>query len=193
MRHRARTALFSGDDELAFELSEMSMLHGFGAEGMFLPAYAAHGNHAVVLALLSAYYAARDLRPLIDYQYRAIVDPDFDFDAEEKELRTVYKAATGQELHWGPGGVLSPMAFGTIDLAEADSTWGNQYWWWPYPSWFYGSTQQKRLIIGIGLPDYWREHGFPSHCRPVGEADFECARPPSAAGDRRKMPVGAPN
>jgi hypothetical protein len=24
------------------------------------------------------------------------------------------------------------------------------------------------------LPAYWRKHGFPAHCRPVGNDDFDC-------------------
>jgi hypothetical protein len=32
----------------------------------------------------------------------------------------------------------------------------------------------KQLVRDWGLVDYWREHGWGDHCRPVGAEDFEC-------------------
>jgi TolB-like protein len=37
----------------------------------------------------------------------------------------------------------------------------------------------KHLLQQIGVPAYWRAHGFPPQCRPVGEGDFVCDEPPS--------------
>jgi TolB-like protein len=36
------------------------------------------------------------------------------------------------------------------------------------------SPEFKEHVRASGLPDYWRRHGFPALCRPVGESDFEC-------------------
>jgi hypothetical protein len=36
------------------------------------------------------------------------------------------------------------------------------------------SPEFKEHARANGLPDYWRAHGFPPLCRPVGETDFEC-------------------
>jgi hypothetical protein len=36
------------------------------------------------------------------------------------------------------------------------------------------SPQFKEHAVASGLPDYWRKHGFPPQCRPVGQEDFEC-------------------
>ena len=33
---------------------------------------------------------------------------------------------------------------------------------------------RKRLMREIGIPAYWRKHGFPPQCRPLGSDDFEC-------------------
>ena len=49
-------------------------------------------------------------------------------------------------------------------------------------SWFnYGiintmhnSAPYKNLIRRTRLDDYWRENGFPAHCRSVGDDDFTC-------------------
>ncbi len=32
----------------------------------------------------------------------------------------------------------------------------------------------KAVIAEVGLPDYWREVGWPTFCRPLGGDDFEC-------------------
>jgi hypothetical protein len=36
------------------------------------------------------------------------------------------------------------------------------------------SPEFKEHARASELPDYWRKHGFPRWCRPVGESDFEC-------------------
>ena len=36
------------------------------------------------------------------------------------------------------------------------------------------SPQFKQHTRASGLPDYWRKHGFPPQCRPVGTDDFAC-------------------
>jgi TolB-like protein/Tfp pilus assembly protein PilF len=36
------------------------------------------------------------------------------------------------------------------------------------------SARYKKLIRDAGFERYWRNNGWPSHCRPVGENDFEC-------------------
>jgi tetratricopeptide (TPR) repeat protein len=33
----------------------------------------------------------------------------------------------------------------------------------------------KAMIVRSGLPQYWRAHGWPKICRPVGETDFQCS------------------
>lgn len=33
----------------------------------------------------------------------------------------------------------------------------------------------KQFVRALEIDDYWRAHGFPPQCRPVGEKDFECA------------------
>jgi tetratricopeptide (TPR) repeat protein len=32
----------------------------------------------------------------------------------------------------------------------------------------------KAMLVRYGFPAYWREKGWPSGCRPIGENDFEC-------------------
>jgi TolB-like protein len=32
----------------------------------------------------------------------------------------------------------------------------------------------KKFLLDAGVVEYWRERGWPSHCQPLGGADFEC-------------------
>jgi len=54
-------------------------------------------------------------------------------------------------------------AFGTINVM-----------WQPGSRRFRQSPDFKRIIAAINLQPYWRAHGFPPQCRPLGDEDFEC-------------------
>ena len=41
------------------------------------------------------------------------------------------------------------------------------------PGWR-NSAGFKRVLLKIGVLEYWREHGFPPQCRAVGANDFAC-------------------
>jgi hypothetical protein len=174
------------------ELIERAMLLGFpAANDMFLQMYAANGNTAVVAASVSTYMNNLGFEALVDYQYRALLDPDFDFDAEREEIEAVYQATTGDALDWGPEDRLSPMVYGQYEHVKPLS--GLQAWWRPYPASWRTSPHRKRLIRELGLPEYWRKHGFPPHCRAVGDDDFECDYPGSdKAKTERTRRVTAP-
>jgi hypothetical protein len=38
----------------------------------------------------------------------------------------------------------------------------------------HNSEAYKQMIRSIKLDDFWRENGFPTSCRPLGEDDFAC-------------------
>jgi hypothetical protein len=48
------------------------------------------------------------------------------------------------------------------------------YQWIPAMHAYRRSPEFKAHMTASGLPDYWRRHGFPSQCEPVGDDDFEC-------------------
>jgi len=60
-------------------------------------------------------------------------------------------------------------AFEEIPTARVET------WWWHvgYPG-ALESDAARRTIESLGLPAYWREHGFPNICRPVGSDDYDC-------------------
>jgi len=69
------------------------------------------------------------------------------------------------------------IALGDYDLMTV--TYG--FWFAPYSE-YRRSEEFKRFVRRLGLQEYWREHGFPPQCRPIGttsvttsgEEDFEC-------------------
>jgi TolB-like protein len=46
--------------------------------------------------------------------------------------------------------------------------------WDPQPAGFRNSPAFKQILNNLGVPEYWREKGFPPRCRPVGAKDFMC-------------------
>ncbi len=46
--------------------------------------------------------------------------------------------------------------------------------WWDYFHDFRQSSFFKAKIREMKIYDYWREHGWPDFCRPLGDDDFEC-------------------
>jgi len=184
-RHLARAELLSGNDERTRALNRELQLAGGEPGWMPLYAYAARGEHELVLAHVHGYYRRLGLEPLIPYAYRALTDPSFDLESEREEIETVFKAATGDELDWGREDDLDPISFGVFDLLPSDMSWPIQ--WLPYPVEFAESEYPKRLIRAHGFPDYWRKHGFPPQCRPVGEDDFECDVPRPRADEKKRV------
>ena len=193
MRHLARSRLFAGDTAAALEQVEQALLIGFPSMNpMFLHAYAEQGNTAVVASSLSAAFRQAGYPTLIEDVYLAVTDPDFDFEARRLEIETGYKAATGDDLDW-LGDLYSPLSFRVFDAVPAISF--AQSWWQPYPAEWRAAPRRKAIMNELGLPAYWREHGFPPHCRPLGENDFECVYEEKAGPkeSRRRSTAGAPN
>jgi len=66
--------------------------------------------------------------------------------------------------------------FGDYDrVADVDSSkQASIIAWDRYPANFRNSPQMKRRLVNEGVVAYWRKHGFPPVCRPVGASDFTC-------------------
>lgn len=60
------------------------------------------------------------------------------------------------------------------DNIVADNT-DPPIWWARDDAAWLKSQSRKQAMQYWHLPEYWRKHGFPPQCRPIGESDFECA------------------
>jgi len=169
----ALAALFSGDVERALEIHETVLSHGFfGNIDPFLFLYMATGRERPALIALAANNAGRGIHKATEYEYRALTDPTFDYLAEKSLIEQAYYPAGDTVPVWEPTHPNYLFLYRQYEQLRSSDL---PYWWYPYPLEFRNSPHRKRIMREIGLPDYWRKHGFPSQCKPVGEDDFECA------------------
>jgi adenylate cyclase len=106
---------------------------------------------------------------------RALSDEDYDRDAAlarfEARLRAEHPESPGAaDPYTVTAWRLAFRAYDRIPLIT-----GSLGWWWGlgYPG-MAESPHRREAMIHARLPEYWREHGFPPQCRPVGADDFAC-------------------
>ena len=168
----AMAALFAGDTARALEIHETALRHGFyGNADPFLYLYIATGEERTALIALAASHAARGTNNATAYEYRAMSDPTFDYQAEKTLVDQAYIRAGEAEPDYSPE---NPAYLFTYRQYDQLSLVDQPYWWFSYPQEFRNSQHRKRLMREIGLPEYWRKRGFPAQCRPQGADDFEC-------------------
>jgi TolB-like protein len=168
----ALAVLYTGDTERALEIHETALRHGFNGNNLpFLYVYVATGRELAALASMAANNAGRGINRATAYEYRALIDPAFDYQAEKALIDQAYFRAGEAEPEWSPTSSDYLFVYRQYDQLQVSDL---QYWWFRYPLEYRNSPHRKRMMREMGLPEYWREHGFPPHCKPVGEADFEC-------------------
>jgi TolB-like protein len=168
----ALAVLYTGDTERALEIHETALRHGFNGNNLpFLYVYVATGRELAALASMAANNAGRGINRATAYEYRALIDPAFDYQAEKALIDQAYFRAGEAEPEWSPTSSDYLFVYRQYDQLQVSDL---QYWWFRYPLEYRNSPHRKRMMREMGLPEYWREHGFPPHCKLVGEADFEC-------------------
>jgi TolB-like protein len=168
----ALAVLFAGDIDRALEIHETALRHGFAGNNLpFLYLFAATGEERTVLVALASNNAAQGTNRATAYEYRALVDPAFDYGAEKTLIDQAYFPAGATEPDWGPW--QNDFLF---HYRQYDQLNGNDlpFWWYPHPLEFRNSPHRKRLIRESGVAEHWRKHGFPPQCRPIGNNDFAC-------------------
>jgi len=168
----ALAALFAGDTERALEIHETALRNGFwGNSNPFLYLYTVTGEERTALIAMAANNAALGINKATAYEYRALTDPAFDYKAEKTLIDQAYFRAGAAKPEWDPAHPDFLFLYRQYDQLRSSEL---AYWWFPYPLEFRNSPHRKRLMREVGLPEYWRKHGFPPQCRPLGDDDFEC-------------------
>ena len=168
----ALAVLFAGDTERALEIHETALRHGFfGNTEPFLYLYIAKGEERTALIALASANAASGINKATAFEYRAMTDPAFDYEAEKTLIEQAYIPAGESEPVVGPSYPDYLLRYRRYDELQSSEL---PYWWFPYPLEFHDSPHRKRLMRFTGLPQYWRKHGFPPQCRAQGADDFEC-------------------
>jgi TolB-like protein len=181
----ALAALFDGDTERALEIHETALRRGFFGNAMpFIHLYAATGAERTALVAIAANNAAQGINKATAYESRALIDPGFDYQAEKALIDQAYFPAGAAEPEWGTWHNDFLFHYRLYDQIHGSDL---PYWWFPYPLEFRNSPDRKRLMREIGLPEYWRQYGFPPQCEPVGEDDFECTLPDTQRRSSRNL------
>jgi len=68
-------------------------------------------------------------------------------------------------------------AIRAYDEIATDPVAAHNIFWHPDGDEFCTTPQFKAAIREVGTFKYWKSRGFPPHCKPIGDDDFECGRP----------------
>jgi len=172
--HKALALLLRGDEDAAFaELDQSIANDAFGARSEnFIAPLMHRGNHTAALLLMDANGFPPALRRIV---FDALRNPG----APKPDA----KAVIAEYLSDSNGPVLKRFGLahfylwlgdfeGVADLDDAAAH--PSMHWDRYPAGFRNSPGMKRKLRIMGIPAYWRAHGFPPQCRPVGRDDFTC-------------------
>jgi len=171
-QHQAQAYLNSGDEDMAMALFRETIEANFHSQdGPFIPVAVDSGDR--MLALYMANQWTRDrYAPVVDW-IEALENPDADHGAQLHRFEK-WVEDNGEDIDNFIGVLL---AFKAHDYFTVPNDMGSsetgEIW---HPRWVgFRKTPAFKTFIRINnyLP-YWREHGFPSLCRPVGTEDFEC-------------------
>ncbi|HMA00510.1 MAG TPA: tetratricopeptide repeat protein, partial [Steroidobacteraceae bacterium] len=166
--HLAYVHLFLGRTDDALRFYEIGLENGYiaGADAVFAPAAAMRGDHLGALSMLA--HEFRSYPQLIRPLFRALTDPTFGDRDRQDALALVNRVKTT--------GYLIPSALWLLKVY--DKRIGDDvdppFWWARDDAAWLKSPARKQAMQRWHLPEYWRKHGFPPQCRPVGESDFEC-------------------
>ncbi len=116
------------------------------------------------------YYLGPDHDWLVEPIFRALTDSSFD---KTKSSEYIERRIGPELTEGGPLTLINGLhyAFGRYDQIVPYTV---PYHWFRSLIEADGGRSQKRLIVELQLPKYWRTHGFPPQCHPVGNDDFEC-------------------
>jgi hypothetical protein len=134
-----------------------------------LPAVVARGDRVGALSILALTYNGDPelIRPL----FRALTDPTFG-DRDRQDAVALVKGAKSS-AEFVPMALLILKAYDSIVLV-VDIDNDPPIWWARDDAAWLKSQGRKHAMQRWHLPEYWRKHGFPPQCRPIGESDFEC-------------------
>jgi adenylate cyclase len=165
-RFLAMTYLYLGRTEDALRLVEIGLENGYLFTDIpFVTAIAARGDRLGVLDILARQY--QDDPQLIRPLFRALTDRTFN-DRDRRDAVALVDRSKNSRT-FVPSALLVLKAYEEITSSDTAPA----IWWARDDAWL-KSQSRKRLMQSWHLPEYWRKHGFPPQCRPIGESDFEC-------------------
>ena len=174
LRWKALALLFHGDTDQALAAFERGVADGFivNRADSFVAPLLKRGDRIAALLLMREMGAKPELSKIL---LEALVRPDVPHnDAKaiverymsDKDDRFVQRFTRAKAYLWlGDYGQIA---------TDKDDPSNTIVAWERAPASFRNSPGFKRALESLGVPAYWRKHGFPPQCRPLGATDFEC-------------------
>jgi TolB-like protein len=168
LRWKALNLLVQGDVGTALDLYEQGVTSGFphNRGNSFIEPLARSGNRIAATLLMR--------------------EMDWPFEVQQMVLATLQDGQAPPNLtavmqrHPDMEGARFQLSLLLRDYEHAadhaDTSMTPVEFWDPAYGGLRTTSAFKRIIVQLGLPAYWREHGYPPQCRAVGRTDFACDR-----------------
>jgi TolB-like protein len=171
-RHHLSLSLLSqGRVDEALEIFEPTLASNFhSVSEAFVPYYAT--NDQALLALMLAHANFRDSSAPVAEWIAAVQSPGADHAVGYARLKD-WERNQSRGLKLSDIGVVL-LPFAMYEEFAANGSQNRMYMWLPEAAGFRKTRFFKAMVVETGVLRYWRERGFPRHCRPVGDDDFEC-------------------
>jgi adenylate cyclase len=124
-----------------------------------------HGDDGEARAMVKQIEASR---PMPEEILKALRDPTAD---RRPAVRALHEWAGDLKYVSDINPII--LELGAYDLHEARPHTSYSLWFPEYPE-LRSSEHFKWFLREMEIDAYWREHGFPPQCRPLGEDDFAC-------------------
>lgn len=167
----SKNLFYLGESERAFAVYEdMVSAGGRALAWEIILEYGSAGENALARWALARFFSDFSIiQGRSELFYRALTDPDFDHDREAAAFEIEYRA-----IHGNFDIRKMPFSFLLKQYDQLSPSFVHTLWWNRTDPDFLKSPHRKRQIREAGLPEFWREYGFPPQCRAVGSGDFEC-------------------
>jgi TolB-like protein len=170
-RHLAIHYYLNGNEDRGLELFTEGVEIGFaGSNGGFVGHFVRNDNR-VAAALFLWFNRDNDKGFPATEILDAITYPERDHSKGVEKL-LLYLESNDLDIE-GAGNNLLLVHLGAYQHVRL-SQFSNNWIWLQDSLGFRNSRYFKPLIREMGLPEFWRVHGFPPMCRPLDEGDFEC-------------------
>lgn len=172
VRWKAQALLYKGDETQALALFEKGLADGFVVNRLhsFIGPLLQRKNRMAATLLMDHLVKKPSLREIL---LNALDKPG----GTHPDLESIMKQCEAeQELmtQMGKAGVLLWLgAYDQVATAEGNDA-ELVIAWERFPASFRNSPGFKKTLERLAVVAYWREHGFPPQCHPIGATDFEC-------------------
>jgi len=164
LRWRALALLLQGRTEDALDLFELGMARGFNTNrgNSFVEPLIRRGDRLAAILLM------REMGWPLEVE-QAIMAAIGDGRPPDDVAALLRRHPDGQHTvglllrDYASAAAATPLSGTTVEF------------WDPAYEGLRASPAFKRILEALNVPAYWRAHGFPPQCRPLGETDVECA------------------